>query len=162
MSMWKPEKASKKVYIAGPDVFYPDAIERGDYYKMICYHYGLDGLYPFDNEADNAADIFFGNIGLIEEADFIVANANFFRGQCMDDGTAWEIGYAFARGKFVYCYTDNIADLRTKIGETDDWGNNVEDFGQPINLMIAQSGIIVEGGFEDCIKVIAEVCKTNN
>ena len=40
----------------------------------------------------------------------------------------------------------------SKIGKKDDEGYNVEDFGLPINLMIAESVNIVEGDFEDCVK----------
>ena len=51
----------KKVYIAGFDVFYPDAGKRGSKMKMACAEHGFIGLYPLDNEAETAEGIFRGN-----------------------------------------------------------------------------------------------------
>ena len=44
-----------KIYLAGPDVFLPDAIEIGRRKAAICARYGLTGLYPLDNAVDLAA-----------------------------------------------------------------------------------------------------------
>ncbi len=41
-----------KVYLAGPDVFLPDAVEIGRQKAAICARYGLIGLYPLDNTVD--------------------------------------------------------------------------------------------------------------
>ena len=38
-----------KIYLAGPDVFLPDAIEIGRRKADICARHGLTGLYPLDN-----------------------------------------------------------------------------------------------------------------
>ena len=94
----------KKVYIAGFDVFYPDAGKRGSKMKMACAEHGFIGLYPLDNEAETAEGIFRGNCALIDQADIVIANINPFRGAEPDSGTAFEVGYACARGKKVYLY----------------------------------------------------------
>jgi nucleoside 2-deoxyribosyltransferase len=147
----------KKIYIAGPDVFAPDAVIVGARNKAICENYGFIGLYPLDNEASTSREIFQGNRALIEESDYVVANLDFFRGQCMDDGTAWEIGYADALGKVIFGYMADTRSLLSKIGEKDKFGNYVEDFGHPINLMIFESCTgIFQGDFESCIKAIAK------
>ncbi|WP_457746254.1 nucleoside 2-deoxyribosyltransferase, partial [Sulfurimonas sp.] len=39
----------KKIYIAGPDVFESDSIERGEKLVALCKEYGYIGLYPLDN-----------------------------------------------------------------------------------------------------------------
>lgn len=148
----------EKIYIAGPSVFAKNAIAIGRRYKGICEHYGFTGLYPLDNEVDDdclgvelAERIFTANCDLIDQADCVVADLNPFRGQCMDDGTAFEIGYAFAKGKLIYGYIDDLGSLREKIGETDEDGYRVENFGLPINLMIASATVIVEGNFREAI-----------
>lgn len=147
----------KKIYIAGPDVFAPDALLVGARYKAICENYGFIGLFPLDNQASTSREIFLGNRAMIEEADIVVANLDFFRGQCMDDGTAWEIGHAAALKKDIFGYMADTRSLLSKIGEKDKYGNAVEDFGHPINLMIFESCIgIFQGDFEDCIKAIAK------
>ncbi len=44
-----------KIYLAGPDVFLPDAIEIGHRKAAICARHGLTGLYPLDNAVDLTA-----------------------------------------------------------------------------------------------------------
>lgn len=137
----------KKIYLAGFDVFAPDAKQRGAKMKMQCAGQGFIGLYPFDNEADNADDIFTGNCGLIDQADIVIANLNPFRGAEPDSGTCFEVGYAFAKGKAVYGYLSDARTMREKLGAQDADGFSVEDFGLPVNLMLAKGARIVEGDF---------------
>jgi nucleoside 2-deoxyribosyltransferase len=65
----------KKVYLAGPDVFRPNAKEHGEKLKAICLKHGLEGLYPLDKEIppakrppDTARAICYANIDLIVTA----------------------------------------------------------------------------------------------
>lgn len=52
----------------------------------------------------NVRDIFENDKRGIDEADVVVANLN---GLGTDDGTAWELGYAYAKGKYIVgLYTD--------------------------------------------------------
>ena len=44
-----------KIYLAGPDVFLPDAVEIGRRKAAICARHGLTGLYPLDNAVDLTA-----------------------------------------------------------------------------------------------------------
>ena len=44
---------SKSIYLAGPDVFYPDTMNIGIKKKNICAKYGFVGHYPFDNQIAN-------------------------------------------------------------------------------------------------------------
>ena len=155
-------KKQKKIYIAGPDVFSYNAKEIGERNKKICEEYGFIGLYPLDNDCSEedgrplSARIFEADVKQIEEADIVVANLTPFRGHCMDDGTAWEIGYAYAKSKKIYGYTADGRSLRNRIGTEDEHFFSVEDFGYPVNLMIAESVIrIVRGNFEDCIRLVS-------
>lgn len=144
----------KKIYIAGPGVFRPDAVEHGEECKKICERYGFEGLYPFDNVCTTSNEIAMGNYGLIDQADIVVADINPFRGHEMDSGTAAEIGYAFAKGKEIYCYITDNRSLIERIGKVDDNGMSVEDFNLPVNLMIGEVAKIIKGNFEDCVKSI--------
>ena len=166
------KKLKKKIYIAGPDVFELDSIQIGKDYCKICNKYGYEGLYPLDNIVNFnqnknkiAQDIFKANIEFIKKADIVIANLNSFRGKEADSGTVWECGYAFALGKKVYGYMDKIDPYLEQFQDDEKLlkdnifiDNNqkvIEDFDYPINLMIACSSIkIVEGGFEDIIKMI--------
>lgn len=143
----------KKIYLAGFDVFAPDAKQRGTKMKMMCAEKGFAGLYPFDNEADTASEIFTGNCGLIDSADIVIANLNPFRGAEPDSGTCFEVGYAVAKGKTVYGYVSDVRSLREKLGERDENGFSVENFGLPLNLMLACSVRMVEGDFAAALAV---------
>ena len=162
----------KKIYIAGPDVFERDSIKIGEKYTKLCEHYGFIGQYPLDNVIDFnqvkrkiAQDIFKANEKLIDESDFVISNLNSFRGKEADSGTVWECGYAYAKGKKVYGYMENRCDYIEQFSSKkednglfwDEEDRFIEDFNYPINLMIACSTIeIVEGGFEDVLKIITD------
>ncbi len=150
------EKAQLKIYIAGFDVFCEKAAETGKELKGLCAKYGFEGLYPLDNECDNARDIFKGNLELINRADIICANLNNFRGEEPDSGTAFEIGYGFAKGKMLFAYRDDVRTLRERLGEKDENGFLVEDFNLSVNLMLGCCCTLVKGGFEDCLKQISK------
>ena len=138
-----------KVYLAGPDVFYPDAIERGIRLKAMCEQLGMVGLFPLDNEVpawldgpEAAAWIAQQNMAMIHEADAVIANLQHFRGAEPDSGTVFECGVAVTLGKPLLCYADNPHQtLRDQVA-TDEQGRCqdglfVEDFGLPRNLMLA-------------------------
>ena len=141
-----------KVYLAGPDVFLPDALEVGRQKTEICRRHGLTGLYPLDNVVDRAAadaslQIFKANETMMDQADAIIANLTPFRGAGADAGTVYELGYMAARGKFClgYCndpavYADRVrrsTKVTTQAGHlVDADGLTVEDFGHTDNLMM--------------------------
>src|SRR5687768_8912058 len=103
-----------KVYLAGPEVFLDSALEVGQRKKAICAANGLDGLFPLDKEIqgveksppDLARAIYEANIGLMLQADLLIANITPFRGPSMDAGTAFEIGFCAARKLPVFAYSD--------------------------------------------------------
>lgn len=139
-----------QVYLAGFDVFRPDAIEQGEYLKRLCREQGLQGLYPFDNEVteelaptERAAQICRLNLAMIRRADAVLANLNLFRGFEPDSGTAFEVGAAVALGKPVWAYFQPAGSMRQWLpGDEhgrDAEGYCIEDFGLPRNLMLACS-----------------------
>ena len=38
----------RTLYLAGPDVFRPDAAARGEALKALCREFGFEGLFPLD------------------------------------------------------------------------------------------------------------------
>ena len=142
-----------KIYLAGPDVFLPDAVDIGRRKAEICTRHGLTGLYPLDNAVDlSAADaslsIFKGNEAMMDAADAIIANLTPFRGPSADAGTVYELGYAAGRGKFCLAYSNDPTPYRDRVARIGDVtkladgrlvdpdGLTVEDFGWPDNLMM--------------------------
>jgi nucleoside 2-deoxyribosyltransferase len=159
-----------RIYLAGFDVFRPDAVAHGETLKALCRAFGFEGLYPLDaavpsitDPGDRARWIYEANIGAIRQADIVLANVNDFRGSGEpDSGTAFEIGFAVATGKPVWAYTMDRRALRERVpssvtesGLLCEKGFLVEDFGLPMNLMIACSTRIVFGDARACITEIA-------
>lgn len=111
---------------------------------------------------------------MIEQADGIIANLNAFRGKEPDSGTVFEVGYGVAKNKKIVGYT-SIEDWKTHIigdqksqvltrGLFDSMLNqqpvdefNVEDFGLPLNLMLAESIKLINGDFIDALEVYKEL-----
>jgi nucleoside 2-deoxyribosyltransferase len=141
-----------KIYLAGPDVFLPDAADIGRRKVELCRRHGLIGLYPLDNAVDRAASdaslqIFRGNETMMIEADAIIANLTPFRGPGADPGTVYELGYMAGRGKFCLGYSNDPSIYATRVREftevnsrdgrlVDGLGLTVEDFGLSDNLMM--------------------------
>ena len=42
-----------RIYLAGPGVFRPDALEQGERLKALCAEFGFIGLYPLDKQVPN-------------------------------------------------------------------------------------------------------------
>lgn len=153
-----------RVYLAGPSVFRPDAVEIGERLKATCAKHGLIGLYPVDGAATKptARQIFEGNIALIRSAAAVIADISPFRGPHADDGTAFEIGFAHALGLPVFAYTSDPNPLAWRIPARavdgvlrDDLGDEVEDFAAPANLMLACPVESVSTSADDAIEAAA-------
>lgn len=150
---------SRKVYLAGPDVFLPDAIAMGARKKDLCAAYGFIGLFPIDNDLSALASdmpldraIYAANVAMIRQADFGIVNLTPFHGPSADVGTVFELGLLIGLGKPVFGYTNDPRDLIDRLRErgplTRDEANAlwrdhdnmmVEDFGNADNLMIDAS-----------------------
>ena len=163
----------KRIYLAGPDVFLPDAREHGEKLKAIANEFGFDGLFPLDNEieGDNPAElaekIRVANIEMIKSCDAVVANLSTFRGAEPDSGTVWEVGFAQGLGKLVvgYCADDRtlkdkaIDILGLSVGATKDQaGMEIEDFGLTHNLMFAD--VVTCRSFEDAMYKLKSIFNT--
>ncbi|MDV7341193.1 nucleoside 2-deoxyribosyltransferase [Terasakiella sp. A23] len=146
----------KRIYLAGPGVFYPDPIAEGDRLKKLCANYGLEGVYPMDAGLDISnmtkheagLAIYQANIDLIKSVDGVIADMQAFRGPGMDGGTAFEMGFAKALGLPVVGYNTKGHYLnrcsayydglkQEGINRVDPSGLTVEDFDLVDNLMMA-------------------------
>lgn len=152
-----------RIYLAGPDVFLPDADAHLTALEQLCEAAGLRGVRPSDGGLaqdssgtgdEKAERIYQANVALIRSSDGVLANLCPFRGAIEpDSGTVWETGFATALGKPVYGYLrDHDQPLERKVqaafgvqrdGEGVAWdrayGLMVEEFGLPTNLMLARS-----------------------
>ncbi|SBV96320.1 conserved hypothetical protein [uncultured Eubacteriales bacterium] len=151
---------AKKIYTAGFDIFHPRRKEHMEEIHRLCEAYGLEPHFQLEAPAGGkpaAGEILRMNLERIDACDLVSANLNPFRGLEMDSGTAFEVGYAHARGKLIYGYMDDVRPMVEKLGgERDAEGYTVENFGLPLNLMIACTAKVVQGTLEDCLKAICK------
>ncbi len=126
-------------YLAGPEVFLPDAIEIGQTKVAICRDHGIDAVFPFtqaadppDLSAERGHEIFEECVRMMRRCNLVIANMTPFRGASMDAGTAIEVGYMFARRHPVFAYTNVLADYDTRVAAD---SLSVESFGFADNLM---------------------------
>ncbi|QIR75867.1 nucleoside 2-deoxyribosyltransferase [Sulfurospirillum diekertiae] len=158
----------QKIYLAGPEVFLPNATEVGKAHKHLCQQYGYEGLFPLDNTISGntpkkiAEAIRQANEAMIRTCDIVIANLSPFRGPEPDSGTVWEVGFAQGLGKKVIAYS---TDLRTHKEKTqsilnlgnanyDALGMAIEDFGLTHNLMF--SPIVIANSFEASLQYLAQ------
>lgn len=125
---------------------------------------GLQGIRPSDGglsrgfkgtKQEIAKRIFDANLELIKTCDGVLANLQPFRNALMpDDGTVWEIGFAYYAGKPIAGYLPErdvtyeqkvvrqCGDAgRDTLGLLYDmeYGHMIEEFEQPMNLMLSHS-----------------------
>ena len=97
----------------------PNGYRLATHAKELCDEYGFEILSPVLGDGNNedfssltkertAKKIFENNIGFIDKCDILVANINNFRGWEPDSGTCFEIGYAYSKGKKLYCFIDDM------------------------------------------------------
>lgn len=156
-----------KIYMAGFEVFYPDAAERGKQMKALCAKYGFEGIFPLDKDIKpqptrrgTASAIFEGNVKLVQKADIIIANLNPFRGTEPDSGTVFECGLGYAWNKKLYAHVLDARTMAEKLQPGTDAetglydGMTVEQFDLPNNLMLGVPVTIVEGTLEDALRKV--------
>ncbi|WP_428030048.1 nucleoside 2-deoxyribosyltransferase [Ancylobacter sp.] len=140
------------LYLAGPEVFWPDAAAEGARLQGICAAADAQGLFPLHEEG---VDIRKACIDMIDAADAMIANITPFRGVHMDPGTAFEIGYAEARGKPIFLWSADLRPLTERVPAVaagrDGDGLLVEDWGRPENLMIVPEGRTVWSSPQEAI-----------
>jgi nucleoside 2-deoxyribosyltransferase len=156
-----------KVYLAGPDVFLPDATDWLARKQAICAGFNLIGVSPLDDWPDPPAawqtlpqwrQIALRNEAHIRSCQAVIANLTPFRGPSADVGTVYEVGFARGLGLQVFGYATVAAPFLARTlasignarqGPDGAWfdgdGLLVEQFGLFDNLMI-EAAIKDSGG----------------
>jgi nucleoside 2-deoxyribosyltransferase len=165
-----------RVYLAGTNVFRPNAKAHLASLAALCERHGLTPLLPTDDCASEAdapltRRIYESNTQMLRSADGVLADLQEWRGHEPDSGTAFEVGFAAALelpivgyGAPVDCYADRVS--KTRICERDALGMlrecdsqmAVEDFGMPLNLMLGCSAVLVNSE-EEGIELLAAMLR---
>jgi nucleoside 2-deoxyribosyltransferase len=143
-----------RIYLAGPEVFLPNARAVGEEKCRLAADAGLEGAFPLDAQlnldrlppAEQARRISEANEGLMRSCDALIANLTPFRGVSMDSGTAFEVGFMQALGRPLAGYTNVTPDYAKRAHafrargpspmDGDRADLEVEAFGLAENLMI--------------------------
>lgn len=162
-----------RVYLAGPEVFLPNARAVLDEKIQLTRRYGFTPVSPGDLEIPKTATRKARGLAisaiderLMSGADLIIANLTPFRGVAADVGTAFELGFMCARGCPAYAFTNTTRDHFARVRDyyngvilEDDQGRPrgpdglaVEDFDMVDNLML-HGGVEARGG----VVVVREV-----
>jgi nucleoside 2-deoxyribosyltransferase len=154
-----------RVYIAGPEIFRPDAPNWAASVRTLLARHGHQALIPLDGEDVSAAGIYHNNVEMIRSADALLANLNPFRGHEPDSGTCFEVGLAIAQGKPVIGYLSDGRSQAEKIGQgnadrpLDANGLHIENFGLPLNLMLTMPCRIVVGDLTAAIDALSTLTR---
>jgi nucleoside 2-deoxyribosyltransferase len=152
-----------KIYLAGPDVFHPKQEHIFAERIRVCRDYGISPLIPMDDSVKTPEDIYESNISLLQSSDAVIANITPFRGPHCDVGTAFELGYAIARSKPVWAFSDSCEPLICRVSpdnpvaKFDATGMFIENFGLVENLMIVEALFdkIVHLNFERAVDAVS-------
>lgn len=156
-----------KIYLAGPEVFLPEARAVIAEKKLLCTRYGFEPMAPGDLVKRDGLDPFThgmkisaANEGLMIASDAVIANLTPFRGVSADVGTVYELGFMCALGRAVWAFSNEPRDYFERV--RDDYyqgelvtradgrmagpdGLSVENHGMGDNLML-DGGILARGG----------------
>ena len=148
-----------QAYLAGPEVFLPNARAHALRKIEICARYGIAGRTPLNQDIERPAGmsdeefafaIFRKDVAMMEACDIVIANLTPFRGPSADSGTLVELGWFLGRGRPIFGYSNSATPfalrsaahmeaLPDRLG-----GMVVGGFGLPDNLMIP--GAVRDGG----------------
>ncbi|MDE8346617.1 MAG: nucleoside 2-deoxyribosyltransferase [Acidocella sp.] len=146
-------------YLAGPDVFLPNARENAQAKIAICAQHGIIGRAPLNPEIEHLMTlphdqawraIYLNDIAMMEGCEIVIANLTPFRGASADAGTLVEIGWFLGRGRPVFGYSNSAVGFTARsaaqVAAVPDpiTGLAVEGFSLPDNLMIP--GAVEYGG----------------
>lgn len=155
-----------RVYLAGPDVFHPEALTIGQQKKDICAGLGLTGVFPFDeavpplgrSPAEHGIAISEKDFRLARSCAAALVNLTPFHGPSMDVGTAVELGFMVALGHRLMGYSNDPHPFGDRVAATygatpgaggsrptTPDGYSIEPFGLTDNLMV-DGGIAATGG----------------
>jgi len=152
-----------RIYLAGPEVFLPQARSLGIEKCRLAAAAGFEGVFPHDAELghlplpkrEQAGRIFAANVDLLRSCDAMIANLTPFRGVSADAGTVFEVGFMSALGRPVSAYTNTPEGYRARAvayraqpapaPDCDRPECVVEDHDLSDNLMI-EMAIVASGG----------------
>ncbi|PKU23488.1 nucleoside 2-deoxyribosyltransferase [Telmatospirillum siberiense] len=127
-----------RIYLAGPEVFLPDARRLGEAKRALCGAHGMVGVFPLDGEIDlgglspraQGRAIYQADVAMMRRCDLIIANLTPFRGPSADVGTTFELGFMTALGKPALAYSNCARNFTDRLSAADPRGAHRRADGQ--------------------------------
>ena len=152
-----------KVYLAGPEVFLPNARAILDEKIELTRAHGFVPVCPGDLEAPaslkgNARGLATSEVNekLMMSADFIIANLTPFRGIAADVGTVYELGFMCGRGCPAYAFTNTVVGHYERVKDyyggdlrTDETGAVRGPDGLELETYDMIDNLMLDGGIEN-------------
>lgn len=152
-----------RIYYLGPQRYHKNGRQFMEYIKSICEFNGFELVNDLSIYSDDLKNYEKIDRTHLDNCDIVVADVNFFRGGNPESGTIFEFGMAFAKNKKLYSFTKNLCNCIHKYPHVkfrddgsfeDEHGLRAADLMTPGNLMYVTPGKMVEGEFNDCLKII--------
>lgn len=138
----------RTIYLAGPEVFLPDAQAVMAEKRRLAREHGFEPTGPGSDEATLppgvfvAAHIYARNEAAMRRAEICLANITPFRGISADVGTVQEIGFMMGLGRIVWAYTNDPRDYAERVQTEWPGGQMVEPSAS--GLLRGQDGVAIE------------------
>jgi nucleoside 2-deoxyribosyltransferase len=131
-----------RIYLSGP-LFSQAEIAWGRCVKASIEEvlHEVEIVWPHELAADSAEEIFQANLMALDDCDLLVAILD---GPQVDDGTAWEVGYFYAKGR-------KILGIRT------DFRRAGESEHSRVNLMVESSCLALAESIEQLVALLGSV-----
>jgi nucleoside 2-deoxyribosyltransferase len=137
----------KSIYLAGPDVFFPDGEERLAQKArrvraagFLPVHAGVMAYPECDTKFASGCAISAVNELCLRGADILMANLTPFRGVGADTGTVFELAFMAALGRPIFAYSE---DPRSHIQRVSDFYQS-EPIPDAEGVLRASDGLMVE------------------
>lgn len=152
-----------RLYIAGPQKYFPNGLEELKMYKTVAEFYGFEVVNDFSCLENGLADYEKIDKSFLDDCDIVIADVNPFRGGEPESSTIFDLGIAFAKKKKIYTHVHDMRDVIHKYPHAhfNENGKVIDEHGLKYadgytlgNLMYMVPGKMIEGDFLDCLRFL--------
>ena len=152
-----------KLYITGPQKYFPNGLAELKMYKAVAEYYGFEVVNDFSYVEKGLEEYEPIDRTFLDDCDIVIADVNPFRGGEPESSTIFDLGIAFSKKKRIYTHVHDMRDVIHKYPNAhyDEAGRTIDQHGlryldgyTPGNLMYMIPGKMIEGGFMECIRAL--------
>ena len=154
---------SYKLYITGPQKYFPNGPAEMRMYKAVAEYYGFEVINDLSYLENGLVEYEPIDRSFLDDCDIVIADVNPFRGGEPESSTIFDLGIAFAKKKKIYTHVHDMRDVIHKYpyAHYNENGKVIDEHGLKYadgytlgNLMYMVPGKMVEGGFIECLRTL--------